>query len=92
MAYNFIAEVEGYTLDFVEWDQYEWVTPSLIEQNIAFLTNLKVAKYGKGVQSYFAEFGVNNSKSDSSDGVNSNLLFVDAYYTENEGCGGFISF
>ena len=83
MAYNFIAEVEGYTLDFVEWDQYEWVTPSLIEQNIAFLTNLKVAKYDKGVQSYFAEFGVNNSKSDSSDGVNSNLLFVDAYYTEN---------
>ena len=81
-GYNFIAEVEGHTLDFVDWDTDEWVTPAFVDYNIAFLTDIKLTGYTGGIQNYLAEFKIDNSKSDTAE-LNSNLIFVDASYTKN---------
>jgi hypothetical protein len=81
-AYNFIAEVEAHTLDFVDWDSEQWVTPALVDHNIAFFTDLKLTGYEGGVQNYYAEFKIDNSRSDTAE-LNSNLLFVDAFREQN---------
>lgn len=70
-TYDYITEVSGETLDFLLWDEYDWVNPAYIDQNIAFITDIKLSS-----PNYSADFKINNGLSDQSGGLSSTNLFV----------------
>ena len=72
-TYDFIAEADGYMFEFLLWDEYDWVNPSYVDQNIAFIESIKLDAPG-----YNAIFNVDNSKSDQSGGLSSNMMTVTA--------------
>ncbi|MBQ9783283.1 MAG: hypothetical protein IJW44_02060 [Clostridia bacterium] len=76
--YNMVVELAGYSMDFLEWDQIEWVSSSYIDKNIAYITNITLQSPG-----YSANFDLDNSLSDQSEGTNSNNLTVNA--TDSQG-------
>ncbi len=69
--YNMIVEVEGHTLAFLKWDAYDWIEDSYFNLNIAFCQYIKLES-----GNYTAEFSFDNSRSDSSSAINSNLLRI----------------
>lgn len=86
-AYDFIAEADGYMFDFLLWDEYDWVNPSYVDQNIAFIDSIKLT-----APNYNAFFDLDNSKSPSTDGVNSTLLSVIASQNGGESKTTFSSY
>ena len=70
-TYDYITEVSGETLTFLAWDEYDWVNPSYIDQNIAFITDIKISS-----SKYSADFKLDNSQSDQTGGLSSANLFV----------------
>lgn len=76
--YDFIAEAEGSMFEFLLWDEYDWVNPSYVDQNIAYIDSIKLT-----AKDYNAFFDIDNSATDQSGGVSSNLLKVIA--TQNGG-------
>ena len=69
--YNFIAEAEGSMFDFLLWDKYDWVNPSYVDQNIAYIDSIEITS-----KDYNAFFDLDNSASDQKSGVSSSLLQV----------------
>lgn len=69
--YNMIVEVEGHTLNFLEWDSYDWINSNYINFNIAYVDSIKLESSG-----YNAEFKLDNSLSDQSTQINSNLIQI----------------
>ena len=69
--YNMIIEIEGHSLAFLEWDQYDWINSSYVQLNISFCEKITIE-----TSDYSATFELDNSKSDSSEGMNSSLLEV----------------
>ena len=69
--YDYVVEVNGTTLDFLAWDEYDWVNPSYIDQNIAFVTDINIISSG-----YSAEFKLDNSMSSQKNGISSTLMFI----------------
>lgn len=69
--YNMIVEVEGYSLNFLTWDSYDWINSSYISFNIAFIESIKIES-----PDYSAQFTLDNSLSDQSEQTSSNLLVV----------------
>ena len=72
-AYDFICEAEGYMFEFLLWDEYDWVNPAYVDQNIAFIDKITLTS-----PDYSAIFDVDNSKSSQEDGLSSTLLSVTA--------------
>ena len=71
--YDFIAEADGYMFDFLHWDEYDWVNPSYVDQNIAFIDSITLT-----APNYSAIFDVDNSKSDQTNGISSTLMGITA--------------
>lgn len=71
--YNMIVEIEGHSLGFVEWDAYDWIQSNYVNFNIAFVDSIKIES-----PDYNAEFKLDNSMSDQSTQINSNLLQITA--------------
>ena len=71
LTYDYITEVSGSTLNFLAWDEYDWVNSSYIDQNIAFITDINITSPG-----YSADFKIDNSMSSQADGVSSTYMFV----------------
>ena len=71
--YNMIVEVEGHTFEFLNWDSYDWIESGYVNLNIAFCASVKLEAPG-----YTAEFILDNSASDSSETISSNLMTVSA--------------
>ena len=71
--YDFIAEAEGEMFNFLLWDEYDWVDPSYVNQNIAYVQSIKLS-----ADNYEAIFELDNKSTDQSGGVSSTLLKVSA--------------
>ncbi len=69
--YDMIVEVEGHTLSFLEWDSSDWLTQTIFNTDISYITEIKVESAG-----YSASFTPDNSASDLSSGANSNYMSV----------------
>ncbi len=77
-TYNFIVEAEGYTFDFLSWDQFDWVDTGYVNANIAFVQSIKINGSG-----YSANYIFDNSLSNKTGAIDSSFLFVNA--AENGG-------
>ena len=86
-AYDFIAEADGYMFDFLLWDEYDWVNPSYVDQNIAFIDSIKLTS-----PNYSAFFDVDNSKSDQSSGISSTMMAIIASQNGTESRTTFSSY
>ncbi len=86
-TYDFIVEAEGYTFNFLSWDQFEWVNPGYVDANIAFVQSIKLTS-----PSYSAEYIFDNSASDQTGGINSSLLSVNAKENSGEARDTFSSY
>lgn len=71
--FNMIVEIEGHSLGFLEWDAYDWIQSKYVNFNIAFVDSIKIES-----PNYNAEFKLDNSMSDQSTQINSNLLQITA--------------
>lgn len=71
--YNTIIEIEGHSLEFLSWDEYDWINSTYVDLNIAFCEKITIE-----TPDYSATFELDNSGSDSSDGISSNNLVVNA--------------
>lgn len=72
-SYDFITEADGHMFEFLLWDEYDWVNPAYVDQNIAFVDSIKITS-----PTYNAFFDVDNSASDQSGSISSALLKVTA--------------
>lgn len=72
-SYDFIAEAEGSMFEFLLWDKYDWVNPSYVDQNIAYVQSVTLAS-----KDYNASFIIDNSQTNQSSGVSSTLMQVTA--------------
>lgn len=72
-TFDMIIEVEEYTFAFLEWDSYDWINENYVQLNIAFCDKITVS-----AKDYFAQFTLDNSKSDMENQINSSNLTVHA--------------
>lgn len=71
--YNMIVEIEGHSFEFLSWDEYDWIDQNFVDLNIAFCEKITIE-----TPDYSATFELDNSGSDSSDGISSTNLKVTA--------------
>lgn len=72
-SYDTILEISRHSLSFLTWDRYDWISEKYIEFDVAFIDSIKVES-----PSYNAFFDADNSKSDTSQGMNANNMSVTA--------------
>lgn len=77
-TYDMVVELDGHSMAFLEWDQYEWVSNNYIDANIAFVDTITISS-----PNYSATFRLDNSLSDQSNGTDSSNLIVNA--TDSKG-------
>ena len=68
MSLDTICEVSASTLNFITWDSYDWVFPSVLQTGIIYTEEITVERPG-----YNAKFDVNNYKEGET-----NVIDVDA--------------
>lgn len=68
---NMIVQLEKQSVAYLEWDRYDWIESSFFNANIAFCDKITLSS-----PNYSAIFDLDNSKSDQTDGTNSNYLVV----------------
>ena len=71
--YNIIVEIEGHSLNFLSWDEYDWINPSYVNLNIAFCQKITLE-----TSDYSATFELDNSAWDGTDSISSTHLVVTA--------------
>ena len=69
--YKMIVEIEDHSLEFLNWDRYDWINSSYFNLGIAFCDKITIS-----TPDYDAVFELDNSESDSVDSINSTLLKV----------------
>ena len=72
--YNMIVEIEDHSLAFLDWDKYEWINASFVDLNVIFCDKITL----KTPSGYWAEFDLDNSATDMSQGMSSANLVVNA--------------
>ena len=72
-TFNFIAEVEGHTLEFITWGKEKWVSTSYIQGDLAFVESVTIKAPG-----YEATFNLDNSRSDQSEDTSSSDVIIHA--------------
>ena len=70
---DMIVEVAGHSLEFINWDSYDWINDSYINLNIAFCEKITLKS-----SDYWAEFTLDNSASSQESTISSTLLSVHA--------------
>ena len=70
-SYDMIVEIEGYSLEFLNWNSLKWINQTYIYLNIAYCEEVTLAS-----PNYSASFDLDNSKSSQSNGTNSDRLEV----------------
>ena len=71
-SYDMIVEVEGHTFNFLEWNPYEWINDRYMDLNIAFCQKITI----DSADGYFAEFTLDNRKSDQSENISSEMIEI----------------
>ena len=72
-SYDTVLEISRHSLNFLEWDPYDWITDTYIQFDITFIDSIKLES-----PSYSASFDADNSLSDLSTGANANHMSVTA--------------
>ncbi len=72
---NMIVEIESHTFDFLGWDRFDWINDKYISNNIAYVDKIEITDHQSG---YSSVFELDNSKTDVSQNVASDLLQVTA--------------
>ncbi len=70
---DMIVEAQAHTVEFLNWDSFDWVNDGYINLNIAFCDKITLVS-----PDYSAEFELDNSASDSSENISSTALVVKA--------------
>ncbi len=68
---NMIVEIEGHSLEFLNWDKYDWINSSYISLNIAFCDQIIL-----DAPNYKAIFDLENQNDASSEAISSSLLTI----------------
>lgn len=68
---NMIVEVRAQSLEFLGWNRNDWISKQLVEFNIAFCANITLTS-----KNYSATFELDNTKSDTTESINSEYLTV----------------
>lgn len=68
---NMIVEADSQSLEFLNWDRYDWIDKRLVSFNIAFCERITLT-----ASDYSATFELDNSQSDTSEFVHSAYLKV----------------
>lgn len=71
--YGMIVEVNDHSLEFLNWDSYDWINASYVNLNIAFCDKITLDAPG-----YSAAFELDNTASDSTESISSTNLKVHA--------------
>lgn len=69
--YNMIVEIEPYGMRFLEWESMQWIENSFFNMNIAFVESIKIE-----TPDYWADFQLDNSRSDMSAGIDSKRIQI----------------
>ncbi len=72
---NMIVEIAPHSLDFLKWDRYDWIYSKYVSLNIAHVDKIEIKD---SVTGYEAVFDLDNSKTDVSENVSSELLEINA--------------
>ena len=72
---DMVVEVAGHSLEFLNWDRYDWINASYVNLNIAYCDKITINDHTTG---YNATFDLDNSASDMSENVNSSDLIIHA--------------
>ncbi|MBE6535067.1 MAG: hypothetical protein E7677_00385 [Ruminococcaceae bacterium] len=70
---NMIVEIEGHSLEFLNWDRYDWINANYVSLNIAFCDEIIL-----DAPNYKAVFDLTNPKDTSTEAISSSLLTVHA--------------
>ncbi len=70
---NMIVEIEGHSLEFLNWDRYDWINANYVSLNIAFCDEIIL-----DAPNYKAVFDLTNPKDPSTEAISSSLLTVHA--------------
>ncbi len=70
-GFDMIVEVEDYTLEFLQWDEYDWIYNNYFQLNIAFCEKIELIS-----RDYWATFELDNSKSDMKDQISSTNISI----------------
>ncbi len=72
---DMVVEVAGHSLEFLNWDRYDWIDASYVNLDIAYCDKITITDHKTG---YNAEFDLDNSGTDISNGVTSTDIVVSA--------------
>ena len=72
---DMVVEVAGHSLEFLNWDRYDWINASYVNLNIAYCDKITINDHTTG---YNATFDLDNSASDMTENVNSSDLIIHA--------------
>lgn len=70
-TYDMIIEIEGDTLSFMEWDKLSWINKQFIDEDIAFVQDIKIE-----TPDYDVFFDLDNSQSDMTEDKKTTNLAV----------------
>lgn len=68
---NMIVEIEGFCMNFLEWDSYDWIETSYINMDIVYCGSIRLE-----TKDYSASFRLDNSLSNQQNGKNSNAIQI----------------
>jgi hypothetical protein len=80
LAYSFdiIVELEAHSIEFLKWDEYDWINEVYFELNIAGCDKLTIS-----AGDYWASFDLDNSATPEGDTVSSDRISISA--TQSDG-------
>ncbi len=75
LAYSLdiIVEVDAHTVEFLNWDSFDWITEQYFNLNIAFCEKITLS-----TPNYHAQFELDNSATVSTDGIVSDKISITA--------------
>ncbi len=77
-TYDMIVEVEDHSLEFLNWDRYDWINSGFVSLDISFCEKITLS-----TPDYSATFKLDNSASNTVDSISSTNLKV--YTTDSNG-------
>ena len=78
-SYNMITEIDGHSFGFLRWDEFDWVNPHYIDQNIPYIDKIEISAPN---YNFSGVFDLDNTLTDQSQGMSSEFLFVNSSVTD----------
>ncbi|MBE6576956.1 MAG: hypothetical protein E7653_02310 [Ruminococcaceae bacterium] len=68
---DMIVEVNAHTVEFLNWDSFDWITEQYFNLNIAFCDKISIS-----TSNYSAQFDLDNSASGMTDSIVSDKIYI----------------